>query len=238
MSWQLIAALVHGVLAVTQIPLVVLSRLPIIKWFISSFAQHFGRNPIGFFLRSCYWKANLKRLGQDTLFDQGVDIWGADRIEIGHHNFLSVNARLSCGRGERDLDSRIVMGDYAFVGPGALLAGSGRMIIGDFVAIMADTHLYSSTNTAYLPSKPGQLASMSHSAPLDRQNTMRAPVEIGQYAVIGASALILPGVTLGTGTVVHPFTQVNGSFPAFARVAGPGPGKQIGWRWPDKMHPH
>ena len=74
-------------MGLAQIILMILSRFPIISWFMEIMARTFTRNAAGFFLRSCYWKSRLGHLGPDTLFDQGV-ISGArrtfDRRELPH----------------------------------------------------------------------------------------------------------------------------------------------------------
>lgn len=56
---------------------------------------------------------------------------------------------------------------------------------------------------------------------------VRAPVEIGEYAFIGAGACILPGVTIGRGCVVAAGAVVTKSIPDFSIAAG-NPAKVIG----------
>lgn len=45
-------------------------------------------------------------------------------------------------------------------------------------------------------------------------------VEIGAYTFIGASAIILPGVTLGKGCIVSAGSVVNKSFPDYSIISG------------------
>jgi len=45
-------------------------------------------------------------------------------------------------------------------------------------------------------------------------------VEIGAYTFIGASAIILPGVTLGKGCIVGAGSIVNKSFPDYSIISG------------------
>lgn len=69
--------------------------------------------------------------------------------------------------------------------------------------------------------------------PLDRDW-----VEVGDYAFfMGLDSVLLTGVTLGRGAVVHPYTEVSRSFPGFANVVGPGKASQRGWRRPARLDP-
>jgi len=234
-GWRIVGALGVTAMAIAQLVLMLLAKIPVVSWCFDTVAQNFGRNYCGFFLRSCYWKAKLKKLGQCTLFDQGVSIWGPDRIEIGHDCFLGTDVRLSAGKNESE--GSISIGDYTCLSNGSSITGSGQVTVGDFVAIMASTHVYSSTSALVDLNRPGQLMSLAHSAPRDRHTQVTGPVVIGDYAVIGANSVVLPNVQIGRGAVIHPFTEIARSFPAFANVTGPGRGKQNGWRRPSRLDP-
>jgi acetyltransferase-like isoleucine patch superfamily enzyme len=204
--------------------------VPVVSWVVARAAQYAGRNAFGFALRSCYWKAKLKHLGQDTLIEQGVEIHGAERIEIGHHSFLGTNVRLSAGAGSPDRPGSISIGDYTFVGPNSMISGSGTALIGDFVAISASVYVYTATNVHADPNCPDVLLSMSHSAPFDRQHAITGTVSIEDYVTVCPFVVILPNVNLGCGAIVQSFCHVVRSFPEFANIVGPGKARQNGVR--------
>lgn len=232
-KWNVIAVVLRSCLGMIQAIVFVCARIPIVAWVLSPIAQYAGRDPIGFALRSCYWKARLRSLGQDTLIDQGVEIYGAERVEVGHDCFLSTNVRISAGARVADQDGgEIAIGDYSFVGPSSLLSGGGRIRVGDFVAISSDVCIYSATNAHSDPHQPDQLTSMSHCAPRDRQYVVKGAVEIQDYVTVCPHTVVLPNITLGTGAIVHSFCQVSKSFPPFSNIVGPGRAKQNGWRRP------
>lgn len=235
--WITVGAIVRGVMAIVQAVLVILARIPVISWFYESVARTFTRNGAGFFLRSCYWKSRLRHLGQDTLIDQGVEIWGAANISIGSNCHIDTNVRLAAGERRHGQKGSITIGDYVHLGPSVHIAGRGTVMIRDCVGISALTHIYSATNTIELPADPGQLISMSHMAPTNQQHIVEGPVMIEPYAFVGMMSRIMPGVRIGFGAVVHAATELTRDVPPFANFAGLPRGRQIGWRQPRRPSP-
>jgi carbonic anhydrase/acetyltransferase-like protein (isoleucine patch superfamily) len=217
--------------AVLQVAVMLLANIPVVRWFVEAFAQCFGRNVLGFVMRSSYWRTRLAHLGQDTIIDQGVSIWGADRVRVGAASFIGMDTKLSAGgrAGER---GSIEIGDFSYVAPGCLLSGNCRIRLGDFVAISGGVRFYSSTNLPTRPREPGLLVSMAHAAPADRQEVLTGEITIEDYAVIGIGTIVFPDVRLGRGSIVHPYAELRTSFPEFANVSGFGRAKQNGLRQP------
>lgn len=235
--WNVVLVPVIVSMAVLQALVMIASYLPVVDWFMSGLVQFFGRNYLGFSLRSCYWKSKLKRLGQDTLIDRGVEIWHPEAVEIGHNCYLSRNVLISAGGNLSGETSSIVIGDYTFVGPLSMLSGHSNIRIGDFVGISGGVHIYSACNAVIHPQRRGLLISMSHRAPSDRQHILSGPVEIEDYVFLSGNVIVEPNARLGRGAIVHPFTDVKGTFPPFANVVGPGRARQNGWRRPLELDP-
>lgn len=222
--------LVQGVIAVIQAVIMVLAKVPLLSQLVESSIVNLPRGTLGFLSRAAFWKARLGALGQDTLIERGVTIWGATNICVGSCVHLDTDVRLAAGEGRHGQSGRITIGDYTHLGPRVHVAGRGGVTIGDFVSLEAGVHLYSATNVMLKPDVLGQLISISHVAPLDRQHTQEGPLTIGDYATIGFMSIVFPKVELGQGAIVHPYSQVTRSFPAYANVVGPGRAKQNGWR--------
>lgn len=230
--------IVLALMGVGQVVVMALASIPILSWFVETGCRVFTRNGMGFFLRACYWKTKLKSLGQNTIIDQYVEIWGAKNVSIGSHCHIDTNVRLGAGERSQGQHGSIEIGDFVHLGPGVHIAGRGGVKIGDFVGVSANAHLYSATGVVLRPEDPGQLISMSHMAPSDQQHVYEAPIEIGEYAFIGIMARIMPGVTVGRGAIVHANAEVTRSIPAFANFGGVSGGRQIGWRRPRRRSPH
>ncbi|MFQ5423573.1 MAG: DegT/DnrJ/EryC1/StrS family aminotransferase [Phycisphaerae bacterium] len=237
-AWLVIGTLTRTLTAVTQVVIMILSRLPILSWFVEILARTFTRNPIGFFLRSCYWKARLRHLGRDTIIDQGVEIWGPENISIGSNCHIDTNVRLAAGERRHGQRGSITIGNFVHLGPGVHIAGRGGVSVGDFVGISANAHLYSASGVVELPSDPGRLASMSHMAPADMQHVVEAPITIEEYAFIGIMARVMPGVRVGRGAIVHANCELTRNVAPFANIGGAPRGRQIGWRRPRRRSPH
>lgn len=232
LPWLIAGSIVRTLMAVIQLLIMLLARLPVISWFVETMARTFTRNAVGFFLRSCYWKARLKKLGADTLIDQGVEIWGPANVSIGSDCHIDTNVRLAAGERRHKQRGSIEIGDFVHLGPGVHIAGRGGVKIGDYVGISSNAHLYSATGVIERPSDPGQLISMSHMAPRDQQHTIERSIVIEPYSFIGMMTRILPGVRVGFGAVVHANCELTRDVPAFANIGGVARGRQIGWRRP------
>lgn len=232
-GWRLAAGIVRAGMAAVQTVVMLFSVIPVINWFTYMIVKSFPRNSVGFFLRGCYWKTRLKRLGADTLIDQGVEFNRPSAIEIGSRCHIDRHVLLSVGN-DRGF---IRIGDHVFLGPLCHLAGRGGVSIGDFAGLAARVSIYSVTNLPYHRERLGELITMSHAVSAERQSTIEAPVTIGEYAIIGIGAVLLPGAAVGKGAIVHAYSEVTESFPPFAIVSGHGRGKQQGWRRPGKLDP-
>ena len=230
-TWRIISTCVWFGMACTQLVIMFLSYIPIVTWVVYMLITAFPRNAVGFFLRGSYWKSRLRRLGVDTLIDAGVEINGAHLVEIGSHCHIDRNVLLSVGA-ER---GSITIRDNVFIGPHCHVVGRGGIDIGSFAALSAHVHIYSVTNLPYHMERLGELMSMTHTTPFHQQSTTEKPVTVGEYATIGFSSMILPGVSLGFGAIVHAFAEVDTSFPDFTIVSGHGRARQQGWRRPGKL---
>lgn len=117
---------------------------------------------------------------------------------------------------------RIAVGKHVYIGPNSCLNGRGGLTIGDHsilgpeIAIMSATHNH-------------RLAKM---VPYDGVELLY-PVTIGQCVWIGLRAIIMPGITLGEGSIVGAGSVVTKSFAPGSIIAG-NPAAMIGQR--DMQH--
>ncbi|MGE3180334.1 MAG: hypothetical protein AB7N71_01790 [Phycisphaerae bacterium] len=236
-GWRIAAGLILAIVAIFQALIMLLAILPIVGGAMEPLVTFWRRGQLGFFVRAAYWKAKLAHLGQDTLIDRGVEIWGAGNMEIGSACHIDTYVRLAAGESGMGQHGKLVIGDYTHIGPRCHIAARGGVTIGDLVSLQAGVHVYSASNALVSLKEPGKLLSFSHMPPADLQATDEGPVTIEDYASIGYASILLPRVTIGRGAVVQPQCQVSRSFPAFANIVGPGKAKQNGWRRPLRLDP-
>ncbi len=235
--WLILGSIVRTLMGIAQLVIMALAWVPIVDWIVEIVARTFSRNAAGFFLRSCYWKARLKKLGCDTIIDQNVEIWGPASVSIGSNCHIDTNVRLAAGERRHRQHGSITIGNHVHLGPGVHIAGRGTVVIRDFVGVSASAHIYSATNAIEYPQDPGQLISMSHRAPPNQQHIIEGPIVIDEYAFVGMMARIMPRVRIGYGAVVHAATELTRDVPPFANISGPSRGRQIGWRKPRRVSP-
>ena len=119
---------------------------------------------------------------------------------------------LGFGEGASIYDSALVIGDVkvgaeTWIGPGAVLDGSGGLSIGGFCSISAGVQIYSHDSVAW--------ATSGGKAPIER-----AATRIGDRCYIGPNSVIAKGVTIGDGCVIGAGSIVLSDLPAGCRAAG------------------
>lgn len=134
-------------------------------------------------------------------------------MQIGPGSTIHMMARIYDPR-------KIVIGEDTIIGEKATLDGrvqltnsEGGLVIGNHVDIASDVMLWTSQHDISDPAF----------------SAIEAAVTIGDYVFVGPRAIILPGVSVGTGAVIAAGAVVTKSVPERAIMAGI-PAKQINER--------
>jgi acetyltransferase-like isoleucine patch superfamily enzyme len=130
----------------------------------------------------------------------------ADRVFIGEQTIIQ-------GR----FDGRCIIGTGVWIGPQSYF-DARDLVIGDYVGWGPGAKVLGSEHTG-LPAD----------IPVIQTDLEIAPVRIEPWADVGVNAVILPGLTVGRGSIVGAGAVVTKDVPAFAKVAGV-PAQVIGWR--------
>jgi acetyltransferase-like isoleucine patch superfamily enzyme len=101
----------------------------------------------------------------------------------------------------------VVVGDRTWIGPFAVLDGSGGLRIGAGCDISAGVHIYTHDTVRRVLSD-GRM-------PIDK-----APVDIGDACHIGSSTVIMGGVTIGHHSVIGSGSFVNRDIPPHSVAVG------------------
>lgn len=118
------------------------------------------------------------------------------RIELGKHVSLNSNAQLAVTQ-----NATIIIGDYSGVGDNSIIVAHEKITIGNNVMIGPNVCIY---DHDHVFRKEGIMRNMGFKS---------APVSIEDNVWIGAGAIILRGVTIGTGSVIAAGSIVTKDIP-------------------------
>jgi acetyltransferase-like isoleucine patch superfamily enzyme len=135
------------------------------------------------------YKLPLKKVGEDVIIWEKAQIIKPEVIAIGDSVIIDDFVFFSGGAGA-------TLGSFIHIASHVSIAGSGEFTMGDFSGISGGTRVYTA-NEDYLG---GCLTNPAVPAPY--RMPILSYVRIGKHAIIGANAVILPGVTIGEGAVV------------------------------------
>jgi acetyltransferase-like isoleucine patch superfamily enzyme len=147
-------------------------------------------------------------VGDNVAVDRSARILGAGNLRIGSHVRIDAFAVISAGEGG------IVIGDHVHVGAHAFLSGSGRIELADFSGLSGRVSIYSSSDDY-----SGEWLT-NPTVPEAFTGVTSAPVRVGRHAILGAGAVVLPGVEVGDGAAVGALSLVRRDVAEFTVVAG------------------
>lgn len=117
---------------------------------------------------------------------------------------------------------RLVVGDYVFVADHSVLDATHGLTIGEGCQVGFFTGIFTHSSHAAI-----RLYGRRYVKTAEKKFYMNAPVEIGAYTFIGAHSTILPGTSIGKGSIVSAYSMVKGVFPEFSILKG-NPAKVVG----------
>jgi len=174
------------------------------EWFNSIFIQNIpGR--IGIYVRFFYWKSKLKKCGKICL-NQGCIITAPSNISLGDYIYILEG----CSLYAHD-NGKITIGDYSACNNNVNInaTGDGVIQIGTSVIIGPNTVIRASNHNYSLRDKP--ISTQGHSG---------GAIIIEDDVWLGANVVVLPGVTIGTGSIIGAGAVVNKDIPPFSLAAG------------------
>lgn len=144
--------------------------------------------------------ANIN-IGENVQIDPSSTV---NNVIIG--NNVKIAKRASIFGGPNNL---LEIGDNSYVGMNCILNGfSEKLKIGSHVSLAQNVNIM-------VDSGPNASELMQLVFPLEC-----APVQIGDHSWIGASSIIMPGVSIGKFCVIAAGSFVNKSFPDYSIIGG------------------
>ena len=154
----------------------------------------------------------FKSLGKNVKVSDKASIYNYDQIEIGDNSRIDDFCILS---------GNIKIGKYCHITPMCLIAGGEHGVdIADFCTLAYGVKVFSQSDDYSGESMVNSLI------PKKYKNEYFAQVTINQHVIIGAGAVIFPGVSLGEGSSIGSMSLVLKSTQAWGIYVGV-PAKRI-----------
>jgi acetyltransferase-like isoleucine patch superfamily enzyme len=182
----------------------------------------------GVFIRNLAYHLVFKKMGKSVYIQNGAELVGADKIEIGSESFIargaSIIIRTPSSRvliGERvKLDKGVIIGPagdnccieidkHTFIGPYTCIGGPGNVKIGKYCLIAAHSGIVANN---HIFSDPTEMIRL--------QGLTRQGVVIGDNCWLGYGVKVLDGVTIGEGSVIGAGSVVTKDIPPYSIAVG------------------
>jgi acetyltransferase-like isoleucine patch superfamily enzyme len=163
-------------------------------------------------MRRIFWRALARNVGSALTINPGVGMRYPETFEIGESVFIGAQSFLQ-GR----FDGRLRIGNHVWIGPQSYF-DARDLTLEDYVGWGPGAKVLGSTHTG----RPVNL-------PIIQTDLEIRPVLVEKWADIGTHATLLPGVTIGQGSIVGAGAVVTKDVPPYTVVAGV-PAKVIRFR--------
>jgi acetyltransferase-like isoleucine patch superfamily enzyme len=171
-----------------------------------------GVTELDHLMRRAIWRALARKFGNGVRIGHGVDFTHLETFEIGDGVFIGAQAYLQ-GR----FDGITKIGNYVWIGPQTYF-DARHLIIEDHVGWGPGSKVLGSVHTG-----------LPIDRPIIQTDLEIRSVHVEAWADIGTGSILLPGVTVGRGSIVGAGAVVTRDVPPFAIVAGV-PARFLRWR--------
>lgn len=154
-------------------------------------------------------------IGSRSIFEKGLVIRGAEYISFGSDCYIGPCCRIEAWDSYRNrtFEPRITFGNAVKINSHCHIGAIDDISIGDDVLVGSNVFITDHSH--------GQVTrEEAQVPPNDRDLYSKGPVRIGKRVWIGENAVILPGVTIGEGSVIGASAVVTKDVPPFSVAAG------------------
>lgn len=149
------------------------------------------------------------RAGRGVAVSRDARLFGSDRITFGDNVRIDAFCVISAGT-----NGHVTFGSHIHIASGTRIFGEGGVVAGDFSSVSSASTLYSASDDY-----SGEWLMGPH-IPTEFTSVDTRPIELGTLAAIGAQSLLLPGTTLGSGTVLGAMSLGRGNLEPWTIYAG------------------
>jgi acetyltransferase-like isoleucine patch superfamily enzyme len=155
-----------------------------------------------------YDYALLKSCGEDVFISGNVEIRRPQLVSVGSH--VAIDSGFYCTVGAQ-------LGDYIHVGPYVTVIGGAKasLRMGHFTTISAGCRLICASDAF-----DGDGFTSTTVPPPYRDRVVNAPIVVEDFAGLATNVVVVPGVTIGEGSVVGSCSLVMASTEPWTIYAG------------------
>lgn len=157
--------------------------------------------------------AGFRKVGSNVRIFSGAKVFGREHISIGDNviidDFVFIYAT-----------APIFIGSYVHIASFSSITGGGVVVLEDFSGLSSGVRITSGSEDFL----GGGLTNPT--VPEKYRKVYRSFVHVGRHVIIGANAVVLPGVTLGEGSAVGSGAVVNKSLEPWGVYVG-SPARRI-----------
>jgi acetyltransferase-like isoleucine patch superfamily enzyme len=162
-----------------------------------------GSDRLNTMMREAIWRAAARTAGDGLRVGSGATFLHLDSFSIGKSVFIGAQSFVQ-GR----FDGTCTIGDHVWIGPQAYM-DARDLVIEEYVGWGPGAKILGSEHVG-----------TPIDVPIIQTDLRIAPVRIEAWADVGTGAVILPGVTVGRGSIVGAGAVVTRDVPPFSVVAG------------------
>jgi len=181
---------------------------------------------IGSLLRSRVYRSIMGKVGSSCFIEKNVRFYAPQRIYLGNRVFIGEGSFIDAAHP----GSEIQIKDAAHISQGVILrAVQGKIIINEMVSVGTRSVIYGADDVEIgrysLLSNCVELMSGNHvykdpATPIRFQGRETGKISIGEDVWLGAYVIVLPGVTIGKGSVIGAGAVVTKDIPPYSVAIG------------------
>ena len=150
----------------------------------------------------------LASYGSNVKISRYARLYNPANIRVGSNIRIDDFALLSAGLGGIDIGNHVHIAAYC------LLIGQEKITLNSFSGLSSRVSIYSSSDDY------SGMHMTNPTIPEHLRSVLSSPVTLKKHVIIGASAVILPGVLIGEGSAVGAFSLVSKSIENNVIVSG------------------
>jgi acetyltransferase-like isoleucine patch superfamily enzyme len=159
----------------------------------------------------------LKGFGEDCQIDSSVHFINPGSITLGSRVRIDAFSILSASSGF------ITLGDRVHISHGSRIYGAGGVRLGLASGLSSGSAIYSQTDDFV----SGHLAHPT--VPTNFRNVHTEKIDIGDFCIIGANSILLPGANMSRGSALGALSLLKGLVGPY-EVFGGSPARKVGNR--------